>query len=251
MSGQRHCWSPGRRGRCSDTQASGTRLVQALDAPVLQTVEQLPNVVQFFAAQLTVVAEQVIDVPQDHPRERPFATLVSRAAAGGTAGGSADDPDSSIFLDAALTLQFRMVVVEQTVDIPAPRSGARRPQGFLPEQSATALGVQIIVFQQRLPSRTLTIQVPGGSLHGLPVSGSSSSSAASRDVRGGRFSRTFPQNKKSATQPPRSPSALPPHSSPWTPAAYDASMVLEEEEEEEEDEPAIEYVECEGLGGGE
>ena len=40
--------------------------------------------------------------------------------------------------------------------------------------------------------------------------------------------RTFHQIKK-ATQPPHSGSALPPHSSPWTSAACDASMVLEEE----------------------
>ena len=32
------------------------------------------------------------------------------------------------------------VTVEQTVDIPASRSGVRRLQGFLPEQSATAFG---------------------------------------------------------------------------------------------------------------
>ena len=61
--------------------------------------------------------------------------------------------------------------------------------------------------------------------------------------------RTFPQIKKSATQPPHSGSALPPHSSPWTPAAYDASMVLEEEEEEEESEDElVEYVQHDGRG---
>ena len=42
----------------------GFELVQALDAPVLQTVEQQPNIVQFFASQLLVVAEQVIEVPK-------------------------------------------------------------------------------------------------------------------------------------------------------------------------------------------
>ena len=39
-------------------------LVQALDAPVLQTVEQLPNAVQFFATHRPVVAEPVIAVPK-------------------------------------------------------------------------------------------------------------------------------------------------------------------------------------------
>ena len=50
-------------------------LVQALDAPVLQTVEQLPNVVQFFATHLPVIAEQVIDVPKIVPHDVPARRL--------------------------------------------------------------------------------------------------------------------------------------------------------------------------------
>ena len=96
------------------------------------------------------------------------------------------------------------------------RSGG--PQGFLPEQRRPSTVEQIV-----------DIPVPGG----LSVSGSSSSSAVLRDVRGDGGFRTFPQTKKSATVPPHSGSELPPHSSPWTPAAYDVPMVLEEEEEEE------------------
>ena len=51
-------------------------LVLALDAPVLQTVEQLPNVVQFFATQLPVVAEPVIEVPKILPDDVPVRTAV-------------------------------------------------------------------------------------------------------------------------------------------------------------------------------
>ena len=69
----------------------GCELVQALDAPVLQMVEQLPDVHRFFASCLPVVAEQIIDVTKDHPREHPLATLLWRHATGGTTGGSADD----------------------------------------------------------------------------------------------------------------------------------------------------------------
>ena len=44
------------------------------------------------------------------------------------------------------------------------------------------------------------------------------------------FFALFPY-EKSATLPARSWSALPPHSSPWTPAPYGVPIVLEEEEE--------------------
>ena len=128
-------------------------LVQALDAPVLQTVEQLPNVVQFLATQVPVVAEPVTEVPEILPHDVPPRRLCrdtqlaeqlvevptiltpsflrmlqnvdipvphgGRGAFGGLQG-------------------FLPVHVEQTVDIPAPRSGVRRLQGFLPEQSSTA-----------------------------------------------------------------------------------------------------------------
>ena len=56
----------------------GYELVQALDAPVLQMVEQFPDVHHFFATCLPVVAEQVIDVPkiilENIPRDACVAT---------------------------------------------------------------------------------------------------------------------------------------------------------------------------------
>ena len=45
--------------------------VPALDVPVPQMVDQLPNVVQFLAAQLLVVAEPVIEVPKILPHDVP------------------------------------------------------------------------------------------------------------------------------------------------------------------------------------
>ena len=62
-----------------------------LEAPVPLMVEQLVDVLQFFDA-LLLVAEQVIDVPQDHSRGHPDANPSSRPAAGGTVGGSANNP---------------------------------------------------------------------------------------------------------------------------------------------------------------
>ena len=58
-------------GSCSGTQASGTKIVQSLDVPVLQIIEQLPNITQFFAAHLPVVAEPVIEVPKIFPDRVP------------------------------------------------------------------------------------------------------------------------------------------------------------------------------------
>ena len=65
--------------------------------------------------------------------------------------------------------------------------------------------------------------------------------------------RTFPQVSKSATLLPHSGSALPPHSSPWTPAAYDVPMALEAEEESESEEELdhdVKYVEFDGCWWG-
>ena len=70
----------------------GYELVQALDVPVLQTEEQLPSVLQFFATHLPVVAEQAIDVPkisQDRTPQR-LGGLSASTADGGPVGGYAD-----------------------------------------------------------------------------------------------------------------------------------------------------------------
>ena len=53
----------------------GYEIVQSLDVPVPQTGEQLPNIVQFFSAQLPVVAEPVIEVPKILPHDVPLRRL--------------------------------------------------------------------------------------------------------------------------------------------------------------------------------
>ena len=127
---------------------------------------------------------------------------------------------------------------------------------LLSGQSSTAAQVALERLSERIAEQIVDFPVSRG---GLPVfrPGQSSSSSSHDPARvsealdepGEGFFRTFPQIQKSATQPPHSGSALPPHSSPWTPAACDASMVLEEEEEESEDEPVefVEYVQHDGL----
>ena len=215
-------------------------LVQALDALVLQTVEQLPNVVQFFAAHRSA---------QDPASRCSSATFVSRHAAGGTAGGSADAVSYSS--------SFQRTV-EQPVDIPVPGRAGRASglQGFLPGQGSTALrSSQKRNFLSRIVEQI--VDFPSGGLQDFrPEDKVHLFFARSsfvlimlwmRLVMG--FFRTFPQMKKSVTL----------LSSSWTPSAYDVPMVLEEEEEESELEEAeevdevasmVEYVECNGRWWG-
>ena len=65
-------------------------MVQFLDAPVPQMGDQLPDILHFFSTFMPD-PEQVIGVPKIL-RGRPHANFGSRSAAGGTVGGSADEP---------------------------------------------------------------------------------------------------------------------------------------------------------------
>ena len=49
----------------------GYEIVQSLDVPVPQMEEPLPNIVQFFAVQLLVVPEPVIEGPKILPHDVP------------------------------------------------------------------------------------------------------------------------------------------------------------------------------------
>ena len=197
-------------------------LVQALDAPVLQTVEQLPNIVQFFAAQLPVVAEPVIEVPKifldttpqllgdvlrqpqmmeqlvDVPTVVSYSSLQQLTAeqivdipgrdAGGTRGG----------LQGSLPGQNSAAVhAEQTVDIPVPRRRRRRKgsPGSLPGLGSTAYLEQIVDTPARDSSQ--------GFLPGQSSSSSSRLHDGPDDGIQGVFS-TFPRVKKSAKRSPHS-----------------------------------------------
>ena len=70
-SGQRHGLSRCRGGKLQRHAGIGYEIVQSLDVPVLQMVEQLPNVTQFFAAHVPVFAELVIEVPKIWPDRDP------------------------------------------------------------------------------------------------------------------------------------------------------------------------------------
>ena len=233
-------------------------LVPALAVSAPQMVDQL---VAVLARYDTPIADQVIEVPKVSCSPRCGRTVLCTPQ---TAEQLVTVPTILYFLKQTvgtrgrsggpqgfLPEQRRPSTVEQIVDIPAPGRGVQRGlQGFSQERSSTAFDGAEHRFPAATAEQNVDIPVPGG----LSVSGSSSSSAVLRDVRGDAVFRTFPQTKKSATVPPHSGSELPPHSSPWTSAAYDVPMVLEEEEEEEEseDEPDfyVEYVEHDGRMWG-
>ena len=125
-------------------------------------------------------------------------------------------------------------IAEQIVDTPVPRGrDRRRLQGSLPGQSSTTslssgkriserIMEQIVDFPEQTVEQTVDIS-PGV---GLGQGSSSSAGPADEDFIGG-FSH-FSQREKSA-RAAASPSArVPPHSSSWTPAAYQASSGSDE-----------------------
>ena len=218
-------------------------LVQALDAPVLQTVEQLPNVVQFLATQLPVDAEPVIEVPKILPHDVPPRRFCRDTQ---LAEQLAEVPTILYFLKQRIPEQivdtpvphggrgvsgglqgFLPGHVEQTVDIPAPRS-VRRLQGFLPEQSSAVTSSSS---SKRISKRNVEqIAVSRGFGDGLqdflPEQSSSSSShdparvAEASDELGEGVFRTFPQIKKSAKGTPHSSARVPRDVSSSTPAPH-------------------------------
>ena len=173
-------------------------MVQILDAPVAQMVEQLPNLVQFFAA-LSPVPEQVIAVPKILPHEVPPRRLCrdtqlaeqlvevptilyflkqripeqiddnpvphgGRGASGGLQG----------FLPGHSSLKR---TANKIADLPAPRSGVRRLQGFLPEQGSTATSSSSLErISERIVEQIAVSRVGEGLQDFLPGESSSSSS---------------------------------------------------------------------------
>ena len=242
-------------------------MVQILDAPVPQMVDRLHDVLQFFD-RLSAVPEAVIEVPKIYNEDVPM-----RAALRATQlAEQLVEVPTTVSYAALLLWQalhgFRQRTVEQNVDIPAVGGSGTGgcPSGFLPRQSSSVTAEQIVDnpvrpvgagdlqgFPRGQGSTAFSEQIPefpdpgGGREDFQPVQSSAASSSDLPGQAGQGVFRTFPQNQKSATQPPHSRSELLPHSSPWTPAPYDASMVLEEEEEEEEEECEedceVEYVE--------
>ena len=187
-------------------------LVQALDAPVLQTVEQLPNVVQFFATFLPVVAEPVITVPKIVPHDVPARRLCR------------DTQLAEQLVEVPTTISVASLFMQRLVELgtPVPGVGGRNAglHGLLHGQGSTATHsseeriseriVEQIAFpsseeriSERIVEQIVDFTVACGDPQGFRPGQSSSSVARSpadwldtEDEPGQGVFHTFPQNKK-------------------------------------------------------
>ena len=163
-------------------------LVPLLDAPVPQTVEQLPDVLQFFDT-LTTNPEQVIEMPKILPEDVPMRAVLrdTRLA------------EQLVEVPTIVSYSSLQRTMEQNVDIPVPGRGRRisSRQGFLPRQSSTVLHGSQERISERIVEQIVDSLV-GGGLH--PGQSSSSSHVPAGvhealDEPGEGFFRTFPKIK--------------------------------------------------------
>ena len=177
---------PRPQGKVERHTGVGYELVLRLDVPVPQMGEQLPDVVQFFATQLPVVAEPVIEVPKILPQVIPRRRRRRRTQ---LAEQLVEVPTVVSYSS------LQQLTAEQIVNIPVPGGdgggGRGGLQGSLPRLNSAALHVE----------QTVDIPVPGrvgGGGRGLQGFAGQSSTASSSHVgaaddAGDVVFRTFPR----------------------------------------------------------
>ena len=104
-------------------------MVQILDAPVPQMVEQLPDIMHFF--------DTIIEVPKILPDDVPMRTAVCDTQL----------EEQVVEVPTIISFSSLQRIKEQNVDIPVPGGGGRLAglQGFPPRQGSTAADVEQIV----------------------------------------------------------------------------------------------------------
>ena len=118
----------------------------SLDVPVLQMVDQLPDIEHFFAA-LSPDPEQVIVVPKILPLDVPMraALRVTQLV------------EQLVEVPTTVSYSSLQRTVEQLVDIPVPGGGGgiSGAQGFLPRQSSTALHGSLERISERIAEQNV------------------------------------------------------------------------------------------------
>ena len=187
-------------------------LVQTLDAPVPQTVEQLQDVLQFFE-RLSTVPEQVIEVPKIISEDVPMRAVLRATQ---LAEQLVEVPTIISYpMIALLHALLAQRTVEQNVDIPAVGGGGTGGglPGFFPGQNYSMTAEQIVDnpvprrgFDEGLQGfppgqssatsseQTVDIPVPHGGRHDLSPSSADFSNPPDMAKQG--VFRTFPRLKK-------------------------------------------------------
>ena len=138
-------------------------MVQILDIPVPQMVEQLADIMRFFDT-LLPVPEQVIEVPKILLDEVPVRTAVRDTQL----------VEQLVEVPTIVSYSSLQRTMEQHVDIPVPCRGGRISglQGFPPGQCSTAQHGSL----ERIVEQFVDIPVSGGLQEFRPEQSSSSSS---------------------------------------------------------------------------
>ena len=193
-------------------------MVQILDAPVPQTVEQLVDVLRFFNL-LCPVSEQVIEVPKILPEDVPMRRFCRDTQL----------VEQLVEVPTLVSYSTLQRTVEQHVDIPVPVGRGRNAglQGFFPEQSSTFSISSSERISEQIMEQIVDIPVARGDPQGFRPRQSSSSvahsSAAWLNTEDGTFQggfRTFSPEEKSATDTRHMGARVPRHVSSSKSSAY-------------------------------
>ena len=141
--------------------ADAVPLVPLLDDPVPQTVEQLPDVLQFFGT-LTTDLEQVIEVPKIFTDDVPMRAVLRATQ---LAEQLVEVPTIISYSCLCCITRLLQRTMEQNVDIPVRGRGADRNvdlQGFLPGQGSTAPFFSLERISEQIAEQTVDDPVPSG-----------------------------------------------------------------------------------------
>ena len=130
-------------------------MVQILDIPVPQTVEQLLDILRFFD-RLSTVPEPVIDVPKILPDDVPMRAVLRDTQL----------VEQLVEVPTIISFSSFQRTSEQHVDIPVARRGGRHPglQGFLPGQRPTASQLSLERISERIAEQIVDSPAPHGGL---------------------------------------------------------------------------------------